>query len=210
MKTDGRWTKTVKPWPEEIDEWTHWLHAADGNAVARGHGRRTAAAVAVDRQAVLVAAPQHGAQRQRDGVGRRAAVLHRRRSARQHGRLGTRTSGSLVARDAFNGLLLWKKPIPDWGWKAWSAEWTCRFTVPTHLPRRLVAVGDRVYVTLGFNAPLSELDAATGEVVRVLEGTEFTDEILCHEGRLILALNKAPQRPGAMRATGAARPTIRP
>ena len=85
---------------------------------------------------------------------------------------------SLVARDAFNGVLLWKKPMPDWGWKAWSAEWTCRFTVPTHLPRRLVAVGDRVYVTLGFNAPLTELDAATGEVVRVLEGTEYTDEIL--------------------------------
>ncbi|MHC4402101.1 MAG: outer membrane protein assembly factor BamB family protein, partial [Planctomycetota bacterium] len=103
---------------------------------------------------------------------------------------------SLVARDAFNGLLLWKKPIPEWGWKTWSGEWTCRFTVPTHLPRRLVAVGDRVYVTLGFNAPLSELDAATGQVLRVFEGTEFTDEILCHDGRLILALNKRPQRPG--------------
>jgi hypothetical protein len=25
---------TVKPWPDEIDEWTHWLHAADGNPVA--------------------------------------------------------------------------------------------------------------------------------------------------------------------------------
>ena len=26
--------KTVKPWPKEIDQWTHFLHAADGNAVA--------------------------------------------------------------------------------------------------------------------------------------------------------------------------------
>jgi hypothetical protein len=105
----------------------------------------------------------------------------------------------LVARDAFNGLLLWKKPISDWGWKAWSAQWTCRFTVPTHVPRRLVAVSDRVYVTLGVNAPLSELDATTGDVVRVLEGTEFTDEIICQQGRLILSLNKAEQRPGGSR-----------
>jgi len=30
---DG-WTKTVKPWPDEIVEWTHWLHDASGNAVA--------------------------------------------------------------------------------------------------------------------------------------------------------------------------------
>ena len=26
--------KTVKPVPQEIDEWTHYLHGADGNAVA--------------------------------------------------------------------------------------------------------------------------------------------------------------------------------
>ena len=26
--------KLVKPWPEEIDEWTHYLHGANGNAVA--------------------------------------------------------------------------------------------------------------------------------------------------------------------------------
>ncbi|MHC4406033.1 MAG: methyltransferase domain-containing protein, partial [Planctomycetota bacterium] len=34
VKTNGRWMKTVKPWPARLDEWTHWLHAADGNAVA--------------------------------------------------------------------------------------------------------------------------------------------------------------------------------
>ena len=34
VKKDGRWTKTVKPWPEQIDQWTHWLHGPDGNAVA--------------------------------------------------------------------------------------------------------------------------------------------------------------------------------
>ena len=27
--------KTVKPWPEEIDEWTHYLHGPDNNAVAQ-------------------------------------------------------------------------------------------------------------------------------------------------------------------------------
>ena len=31
---DG-WRTTVKPWPDEIDQWTHWLHAADGNPVAQ-------------------------------------------------------------------------------------------------------------------------------------------------------------------------------
>jgi hypothetical protein len=26
--------KTVKPWPKEMDEWTHYLHGPDNNAVA--------------------------------------------------------------------------------------------------------------------------------------------------------------------------------
>ena len=27
--------KIVKPWPDEIDEWTHYLHGPDNNAVAQ-------------------------------------------------------------------------------------------------------------------------------------------------------------------------------
>jgi len=34
IKKGDSWSKTTKPWPEEIDEWTHWLHGPDGNAVA--------------------------------------------------------------------------------------------------------------------------------------------------------------------------------
>ena len=28
----------------------------------------------------------------------------------------------LVARDAFNGLLLWKRPLDGWGWRAWAYD----------------------------------------------------------------------------------------
>ena len=31
---DG-WYKAVKPWPENMDQWTHWLHAPDNNAVSK-------------------------------------------------------------------------------------------------------------------------------------------------------------------------------
>ncbi|MHC4681137.1 MAG: hypothetical protein ACYTEK_20855, partial [Planctomycetota bacterium] len=31
----GTWVKAVKPWPGDIDEWTHYLHGADGNPVAQ-------------------------------------------------------------------------------------------------------------------------------------------------------------------------------
>ena len=35
IRTGDGWTKTVKPRPEEIDEWTHYMHDASGNAVAK-------------------------------------------------------------------------------------------------------------------------------------------------------------------------------
>jgi len=37
------WSLLVKPWPDDIDHWTHFLHSAAGNAVAAdrrvGHAR---------------------------------------------------------------------------------------------------------------------------------------------------------------------------
>ena len=32
---DGRWRIKRKPWPKDIDEWTHYLHDATNNAVAK-------------------------------------------------------------------------------------------------------------------------------------------------------------------------------
>jgi len=199
VKRDGRWVTTVKPWPDTIDEWTHWLHGPDGNAVARD------TVAGPPRRFQWIAAPLWS--RHHNTVPSVSAIV----SAK--GRLFTivdeapaSMDGSapdnwaLVARDAFNGFELWRRPIADWGWRSWATGFTCRFTIPTHVPRRLVAVGDRVYTTLGFNAPLSELDAATGRVLRTFDGTEFTDEILCLDGTLILAVNKKAQKPGSTKA----------
>jgi len=102
---------------------------------------------------------------------------------------------SLFARDAFNGVQLWKRPMPNWGWRQWhdASRWAApreRAKMLRHLPpttpRRLVATADRLYVTLGYQAPVSVLDAATGDVVRDIDGTEWTDEILLDEGILVL------------------------
>jgi SAM-dependent methyltransferase len=32
---DGQWQKTIKPRPAAIDDWSHFLHGPDGNAVAQ-------------------------------------------------------------------------------------------------------------------------------------------------------------------------------
>jgi len=193
-KRDGQWTKTTKCRPKEMDEWTHWLHGADGNAVAED------TIVGAPRRLQWIAKPywsrhHHAAPSVTGFVSSGGRVFYVVDEAPGGMDGSAPDKWSLVARDAFNGLPLWRRRMPDWGWKTWSARWTCRFTIPTHISRRLVAVGDRVYATLGFNAPLAELDAATGNVLQTFDGTELTDEILYDNGLLILALNQAPQRP---------------
>ena len=87
----------------------------------------------------------------------------------------------LVARDAFSGVILWKRPIQQWQWHLRGFR-----SGPSDLSRRLVAVGDRVYVTLGVDAPLCALDAATGETIATYEGTDGTLEVLYDEGTLFV------------------------
>lgn len=94
----------------------------------------------------------------------------------------------LIARDAFNGKLLWKRKIELWHPHLWRLK-----SGPQLLARRLVAVGDRVYITLGIDAPLSALDAATGKTIRTYEGTKATEEILCFDDLLILSVAKEGQ-----------------
>jgi hypothetical protein len=89
----------------------------------------------------------------------------------------------LYARDAFNGTLLWKRPIQRWHEHMWPLK-----SGPAVLPRRLVALGDKVYATLNIDAPLSELDAATGKTLRTYEDTAVTEEILLSDGVLFVVV----------------------
>lgn len=182
VKRGGKWTKTVKPWPEQIDEWTHWRHDATGNPVAHDQ------LVGPPRRMQWTGSPRWS--RHHDHMASLSAMVS------ANGRIfyiideGPKASiqlppkWMLVARDAFNGTVLWKRPIGTWYNHLWPLK-----SGPALLPRRLVAVDDRVYVTLGINAPLSELDATTGKTIRVFEGTRTAEEILWSDGVLLLVVN---------------------
>jgi outer membrane protein assembly factor BamB len=181
IKNDGEWKKTIKPRPKEIDEWTHFLHDSSGNAVA--HDRL----VGPPHHVQWIADPPHTRSHEHiPGIyalvsagGRifyiadEAAIESVRQIPKWH----------LVARDAFNGILLWKKPINMWF--PHIVNWG---QTPGQLQRRLVAVGDRVYVTLGLHAPLTALDAATGSVLNVYENTNGTEEVIFHKGTLLFVI----------------------
>jgi SAM-dependent methyltransferase len=185
IKKGSIWTKTVKPRPKEIDEWTHYMHDAGGNAVAHD------SVVGPPRHLQWVGSPRWA--RHHDHIASMSALVS------TGGRIfyiideGPKASIQLppkwflVARDAFNGTILWKQPILSWNTHLWPLK-----SGPAQLPRRLVAVGERVYVTLGLDAPLTVLEAATGRTIRTYEDTKTTEEVIASDGVLFLLVTDSP------------------
>lgn len=102
---------------------------------------------------------------------------------------------NLVARDAYNGKVLWKRSLKDWHPHNWPMK-----SGPAHLPRRLAYQDGRVYVTTGFIAPVSVLDAATGKTVRSYEDTFGAEEILL-SGSTLYVLADPQKKPFHFRET---------
>ncbi|NQT87942.1 PQQ-binding-like beta-propeller repeat protein, partial [bacterium] len=173
--------KTVKPWPDDIDEWTHFLHDASGNAVAKD------TRVGSPRGMQWMAGPKrcrhHDALASMSAMtssgGRLFYIFDEGPTALIH----RPPKWHLIARDAFNGALLWKRDIPTWVTHLFYFR-----TGPVQLPRRLVSVGDRVFATLGLDAPVSALDAATGKTLSTFAGSEKTEEIIHHANTLLAVI----------------------
>jgi outer membrane protein assembly factor BamB len=185
IKEGDSWTKTIKPRPKEIDEWTHYMHDATGNAVAHD------SIVGPPKHLQWVGSPKWS--RHHDHMSSVSAVVS----------AGGRTfyildeglpasillppKWTLTARDAFNGTVLWKKPISSWHTHLWPLK-----SGPAHPARRLIAVDDKVYTTLSFDGPLTALDAATGRIIKTYKDTKATEEVILSEGVLFLVTKDSP------------------
>ena len=181
IKQGGQWIKTVKPWPADIDEWPQHLYGSDNNAVA--HDR-------------VVGPPRHYQWTSTPEWSRAHLVLPSIQgliSAR--GRLFTIEDQAsiehpalpgeftLVARDAFNGIVLWQRRFPDWHpINLYIKHLTAQ------IMRRVAAIGDTVYCTPGYSAPITAFDAATGKQLKVYEGSARTQELLYDQGALFAVI----------------------
>ncbi|KPK35936.1 MAG: hypothetical protein AMJ65_16955 [Phycisphaerae bacterium SG8_4] len=199
VNKDSRWEKTVKPRSARTSEWTHYLYDAAGNAVSED------SVVGPPRHMQWTAEPvwsrNHHTLASISGVvsarGRIFYIVDEGPSSSME----VEPKWSLVARDAFNGILLWKRPISSWAWHRRKFR-----SGPVQLPRTFVAEGECVYAAPGLEAPVTAIDAATGKTVRTYRGTEGTEEVILDDGVLLIvtgspapehAAKDAAQRKGA-------------
>ncbi len=186
--------KTRKPFPPSIDDWTHYTYDASGVMVSRDER------VAPPRRMQWDGDPKwlrnHEFMSSMHAMvssgGRIFYIMDEGR--RSH--IFLPPKWRLIARDGFNGTVLWKREMADWHVHVWTMK-----SGPGYLPRRIVAMDERVYATLGYNAPVTALDAASGKTVHTYEGTIGTEEILLADGVLYLLVDPAKKPTGFREST---------
>ena len=181
------WVRLQKPVSAELDEWTHYLHGPDNNAVSKD--------------------TQIGPPGRIQWVGGERKTRHHENMSSFSACVSTggrvfyildeadRSSmyfspkWKLIACDAYNGKTLWKRDIVKWHSWLWQHK-----SGPARLTRKLVAVGDKVYVTLEKKGSLSLLDASTGETIRTFPESEGTEEFIVYKDILYLVRNEGDFR----------------
>ena len=173
----GGFEAFTKPYPKQMDEWPQRMHGADNNCVARD------TVVGPPRHIQWVSEPAWlrahiGAPTVTSMVssGGRLFSIEDQETA-ENPLLPARWR--LVARDAFNGIILWTMDFATW--EQVTAHMS---SYHSQMQRRLIALGDTLYCTPGLTAPITVLDAATGKVLREFKGTEGTQEFAFYKGRL--------------------------
>ena len=145
VQAGGDWTLARKTWPAEMDDWSHSRHGPGGNAVSADKLVRKSERIR------WLAGP----------------LVHASNIITTGGRFYTH---GVIARDAFNGLLLWDRrldPPPSRIDSSWHG------VRGSALP---VASADRFYA---FNeGKLQALDAATGETIKVYSAAGTPVDIL--------------------------------
>ena len=168
----------VKPVPSNIDEWSHYLHGPDNNAVANDN------VIGPPRHLQWVSDPDwtrthHGLNSISAIVtagGRLFYIIDQSTAAN----MKVKSQWFITARDAFNGLELWNKPMESWvGPRGFRSG-------PPQVTRLLVASKNKLYAPLGLGAPVSVMDVATGKTLTTYDCTKGAEEIVLIDNVLLV------------------------
>jgi len=157
-----RWLVYTKPLTKGMDEWTHFNHAPDGNLVSRD------TLIGRPNRLQWIAGPQWGDRREKTPANGNpfGMVSAGGRNYYLMGRAARFSSLSheVVARDAFNGVILWTRPV--------KLRWP-----------QIVAAGGEVFLKEGDKIVV--LDGATGKPVRSFGDVAGCRQIIHVEGKLL-------------------------
>jgi outer membrane protein assembly factor BamB len=165
IESDGQWAKLTRPREEAMDVWSHQRYDASGTASSRER------ALDVPTGVRWITGPNWATQLRKRAMQGVTASERRLVYFFQDEKVtskGPRPQHALIARDAYNGAILWKRWLD--------------FTPSSSL---LVTQDERIYTVVESKGPLVGLDPQTGETVITYEELPRPSEVLFQEGRLL-------------------------
>ncbi len=172
LREKGAWTRLVKPRPAEMDEWTHPHYGPDERRSSADRAAGVPAGLQWAAGPIFPLAERKSSAESLVSAGGRLFAITQNDPANLEADPKERPN-RLVARDAFNGLLLWERPSRG-----------------KHLGKsgavnpRLVADARRLYVVE--DGRLAALDAATGAPLLAYPTPAFPEKFLLLEGLLVV------------------------
>ncbi len=150
------WTFVRKPWPKDLDQWTHSRYDATGNAVSADKVASATSSLS------WISGPFFARKTEVRSVVSADGRIFAKILYPGLGEKGWR----LVARDAFNGMHLWTRPVVD---------------VP------VIAVGNRVFAGVQGRRgnEVAMFDAETGKEIRRFTGVDTKASLLYVDGLLV-------------------------
>jgi len=120
IQKGSRWIKKVKQRPKELDDWTHYLHDASNNAVSHD------TVIAPPSRMQWIGSPRYARHHDRMSSVSAAVTTDGRVfyifDEAPRASILVPPEWSLIARDAFNGTILWKRPIDTWHTHLWPLK----------------------------------------------------------------------------------------
>ncbi|MFH1761079.1 MAG: PQQ-binding-like beta-propeller repeat protein [bacterium] len=168
---NGLWAKVIKPFPPDMDEWTHFRHGADGNSVSQD-------SFAAPNTFKWIAGP-HRKRINNDctyygnssslSVMANGRIYYNENNVLFAADVGEPVVHSIVARDANNGLLLWSRQI-------------------SHTPSvsSVLAVGDTLFLPADKDGPLAGINGADGNIISTYPNGGSVREAIYNYGSLIV------------------------
>jgi outer membrane protein assembly factor BamB len=177
IKAKAGWQTQTKPWPAEMGEWNQFLCNADNNGVARD-------SAGPPERLQWTAGSRYG--RVKNFMPSVTSLVTANGRMFTVEDVATTETGQLrkkyvlLARDAFNGCELWRRPLHDWDKEKLGPV----KIIPVQLQRLMFAIGDKVYCTDGYDGPVTVFDGATGRTLTTFANTGHTREMAHEDGVL--------------------------
>lgn len=187
VRRGDRWQTTKSVGSTNVDDWTHYLYDATGNAVSQD--REVASPFYVQWYSGPKWARSHDRLTSMPALVSSGGKIFYIIDEGPISDIILPADWKLIAKDAYNGMTLWKRDI-----RRWENHLRAFRAGPTQQPRRLVSDGNKLFAALNLGDPVQMIDGSTGKTIKTFAETEHAEEMVLSDSVLFVVVDTSPMK----------------